>query len=233
MKERKLKKNFNSYSTNEQNHIPQSKLFLIICEGKNTETSYFKKFKSDNLKVVPIGVGRQSLELVEEAIIKRKEEARKLELKGETFDEVWCVFDVDPNPKNTTQIKDFNAALGLAKKNGFKVAYSNQAFEYWLILHFEDHQGGKMHRSIYNDKINAYLKPLNSVFDGKGSKQISDDFFEIMLELDPKTKKSRQEMAIARAEHILNFHRQNQNLPYQAESSTTVHQLVALLAQNF
>ncbi|MGN6417310.1 MAG: RloB domain-containing protein [Pseudobacter sp.] len=36
--------------------------------------------------------------------------------------------------------------------NNIQIAYSNQAFEYWLILHFEDHQGGKIDRNDYHKK---------------------------------------------------------------------------------
>ncbi|MBF9019024.1 MULTISPECIES: RloB family protein [unclassified Oceanispirochaeta] len=49
---------------------------------------------------------------------------------------------------------DFNTAITNAESYGFKVAYSNQAFEYWLILHFNDHQGGSIHRDSYNSIIN-------------------------------------------------------------------------------
>lgn len=41
---------------------------------------------------------------------------------------------------------DFNNAIQIAEANNFGVAYSNQAFEYWIILHFNDHQGGGLDR---------------------------------------------------------------------------------------
>ncbi len=124
--------------------------FLIVCEGKNTEPSYFEQFKLSTAVITVVGEGYNTLSLVKEA--KRLSEKKK----GEKYDQVWCVFDKDDFPAN-----NFNQAIALSEKLGFKVAYSNQAFEYWLILHFEAHQGGAMHRDSYCAKLNSYLKAFN------------------------------------------------------------------------
>ena len=55
---------------------------------------------------------------------------------GRTFDQYWIVFDKDDNSD-----KDFNDAIKLAQKSGFHVAYSNQAFEYWFVLHYKQYEG--------------------------------------------------------------------------------------------
>ena len=44
--------------------------------------------------------------------------------------------------KDDFSANDFNNAITIAESNNLGVAYSNQAFEYWIILHFDDHQGG-------------------------------------------------------------------------------------------
>jgi hypothetical protein len=51
-----------------------------------------------------------------------------------SYDEVWCVLDRDSFP-----IENFNNALELAKNNNIAVAYSNEAFEIWYLLHFHYH----------------------------------------------------------------------------------------------
>ena len=94
---------------------------------------------------------------------------------GYNYDQVWCVFG-----KDDFNDVDFNNAIEIAKSNNFGVAYSNQAFEYWLILHFDDHQGGGMHRKDYADKIDTLLKPFNLSYDGKNSKVIGEEFFELL-----------------------------------------------------
>lgn len=130
-----------------------------------------------------------------------------------------CVFD-----KDDFKDIDFNNAIKIAKANSYEVAYSNQAFEYWIILHFDDHQGGGMHRNDYNDKINTLIKPHNIFYDGKNSKLISEDFFNLLDGIDENTEKERKLLAIERAKR--NFNRNNHDTPAKAESSTTVFRLV-------
>ncbi|MBI9066564.1 MAG: RloB domain-containing protein [Salinivirgaceae bacterium] len=141
---------------------------------------------------------------------------------------MWCVFDADPKPDNPKQLENFNNAILLAKKLKFRIAYSNQAFEYWLILHFEDHQGGAIQRSVYGDKINSYIHKLGIHYDYEGSKKIEQDFFNLLDEIvyvDRDGEKfSRCDIAIKRAEKIYN--RLDHANPGAEESSTTVFKLV-------
>jgi hypothetical protein len=41
---------------------------LIVCEGKNTEPSYFNHFRLTSAKVVPVGLGFNTISLVNRAI---------------------------------------------------------------------------------------------------------------------------------------------------------------------
>jgi len=49
------------------------------------------------------------------------------------FDEVWCVFDVDDFQA------DIEKALVMARRAKISLAISNPCFEFWLLLHFQDH----------------------------------------------------------------------------------------------
>lgn len=186
---------------------------LIVCEGQNTEPSYFNQFKLSTATVKAIGEGYNTITLVDRALILSQEK---------DFDQIWCVFDKDDFSDN-----DFNNAIAMAEANEFGVAYSNQAFEYWLILHFDDHQGNGMHRNDYHKKINSLLKPYNFTYDGSGSKIITEDIFEILSGFDPKTGKKRILLAIERAER--NYENFKHLTPSAAESSTTVFRLVSEL----
>lgn len=135
------------------------------------------------------------------------------------YEQVWCVFD-----KDNFKANDFNSAINLAESNGFKVAYSNQAFEYWLLLHFEDHQGGAMSRQDYDDKINSYINPMGISYDGKGNKIVTREFFELLEGIIPETKVIRRDIAIKRAKR--NYDRFNHSSPATEESSTKVFELV-------
>ncbi|HMQ46643.1 MAG TPA: RloB family protein [Saprospiraceae bacterium] len=201
LNDRRKEKNYNSEGKGKIKRKEPS--FLIVCGGVNTEPSYFGGFRFE-----AFGFGCDARSVVTEA----EKKARK-----EEYDQIWCVFDKDDDPH-------FNEAIKEAEKKGFKVAYSNQAFEYWIILHFDDHQGGPMHRDQYHDKVNQLLKPYNVAYDGKGSKKISDQLFELLDSRDEKTGKERIRLAIERAKRIYN--RYDHTNPSAEESSTTVFELV-------
>lgn len=110
--------------------IAKKKSFLIICEGKNTEPEYFKSFPVVTATIETIGKGASKTALVNKAM----EEARKTKYKGY---EVWCVFDLDIKYDDATIKTDFDEAIELAKQQGFHVAYSNDAFELWFVLHYK------------------------------------------------------------------------------------------------
>jgi len=185
-------------------------VILIVCEGKNTEPSYFRQFRLTSATIKVLGEGYNTIGVVKQAIdlaAKRK------------YDKVWVVFDKDDhNPSN------FNNAITMAKANGFGVAYSNQAFEYWLILHFNDHQGGKLNRSDYERIINGYIQPLGAYYEGDGNKLISTEFFNILDANDPVTGTPRVKLALTRAKKI--DKRLDHQSPAIEESSTTVFKLV-------
>ncbi len=199
--------------------LEEKPTILIYCEGKNTEPSYFNKFRLTTLTIDSFGEGRNTLSLVEKA--------KKLS-EEKNYDQVWCVFDADPKQDNPKQLENFNNAIRLAGKLKFGVAYSNQAFEYWLILHFEDHQGGAIDRSSYGDKINSYINKLGTHYDYAGSKIIEQDFFNLFDTIvytdRDGIKFSRCDIAIKRAEKIYN--RLDHINPGAEESSTTVFKLV-------
>ena len=123
---------------------------------------------------------------------------------------------------NTPQ--NFNAAIELAESRNFGVAYSNQAFEYWLILHFEDHQGGPRQRSDYNAKLNGYINPLGAHYDGGTNKRVEPELFALLNCTDPKTGNTRISQAIQSARR--NYNKFDHRSPALEESSTTVFRLV-------
>ena len=98
--------------------------FLIVCEGEKTEPDYFKSFRMTAATIRAVGQAMNTMTLVNRAICIREADKKR----KKTYDQCWVVFDKDDFPS-----KDFNQAIKLAEKNGFNVAYSNQAFEYWFL----------------------------------------------------------------------------------------------------
>ena len=178
--------------------------FLIVCEGEVTEPEYFNSFRLTSANVKAIGKGMNTISLVKEAIAIRDIEKRR----NRNYDQCWVVFDKDDFADS-----DFNVAIQMAQANGFHVAYSNQAFEFWFLLHFNLYQGA-IHR-------NRYAEMLTHLLGFKYGKTKGDSVrvFNVIY--------SRTRMAIDNAKNVLKaFDGGN---PAKEESSTTVHQLVEQL----
>ncbi|MCK9301063.1 MAG: RloB family protein [Bacteroidales bacterium] len=187
----------------------------MVCEGKNTEPSYFSNFRLSSVKVIAIGEGKNTVSLV----------VRACELAGEnTYEQTWCVFD-----KDDFSNENFNKAIEIANSNGISVAYSNQAFEYWILLHLNDHQGGKMHRSLYEKKINSKLKSFGLCYNKDRHKQITEQLFEFLIGYNHNNQR-RVDLAITRAKR--NYNQFDHTNPAQEESSTTVFKLVEELLKH-
>lgn len=169
--------------------------FLIVCEGERTEPNYFRAFRvaGDIRKIDVQGRGYNTLSLVNWAI----------ELSAEqSYDQVWCVFDRDSFP-----VEAFNAALALAQKQGFHVAYSNEAFELWYLLHFHFYHTG-ISRHSYCQKLSIFLH--------REYKKNDPRIYQDLL--------GRQGDAIHNARNLLAEY--NPPNPAQDNPSTTVFRLV-------
>jgi hypothetical protein len=189
---------------------------LIVCEGKNTEKSYFDAFKkmlrlaSVTIEIIPAPVGIKPRGTDPKTIVNKAKKLRDLEKKTkEPFTQVWCVFDHDPSPESPKKSENFNNFVAKARSLGFGVAYSNQGFEYWLLLHFEHHLGEPMHRDLYADKINLHLAPHRLKYDK--DKIVTSEFFEVLQAIDAGTGKMRQTLATERAKKILERRKPHQS----------------------
>ena len=202
---RKHKRNEGTKSTKPAN-------YLIVTEGTETEVNYFENISriieerfSNSIIVEKIelkvqGTARSTKVLVNEAIKKRS-------LK--TYSEVWVVFDKDEN-------KDFDEAISFAKKEGLNVAWSNECFELWILLHFQDLKSA-IHRDGYTTILNTHFKNKN-INNGKYDKNIYD-IFDITF---PYVN-----AAIKRSNSLLEYHKSNNVFsPDKMNPATKVQDLV-------
>ena len=139
------------------------------------------------------GIGANTSSLVQEAINLRNKE---------TYDQVWCVFDRDSFPAD-----NFNSALALAAANDISVAYSNEAFELWYLLHFHYYQTGITRAS--------YIEKLSKLLQFKYEKN-SEHMYDLL--------ESKQPTAIRNAEKLLKEY--SEFTPEKNNPSTTVHLLI-------
>lgn len=121
--------------------------FLIVCEGQRTEPLYFESFRTPT-RILRIEHGNSDpVRLVNRAIDARD----RATADGDPFDRVWCVFDRDNVPPQR-----FTEALRLVRRERLQAAYSNPAFELWLLLHFEECAGCLSPRD-YSDRLSRHL----------------------------------------------------------------------------
>lgn len=110
---------------------------LIVTEGTETETQYFKGLarivRATGVDVVGldvVGVGRDPATVVEVAA-ERSGRIRSRGPSGDKYDQVWCVVDVDTH---TT----LEQAVRAAAASNISMAVTNPCFELWLLWHFQD-----------------------------------------------------------------------------------------------
>jgi hypothetical protein len=177
---------------------PIKKRILIVCEGERTEPNYLSCFRVSSAVIKIVGTGYNTVSLVQSAI-KMRNKANK---KDTRFQEVWCVFDRDSFPA-----VNFNNALILAGKDKINVAYSNEAFEIWYLLHFDYIDAG-LSRQQYSQMLTDRL--------GYPYRKNSTDIYDQLLD--------KQDDAIRNAEKLLQqYYPPN---PLNNNPSTTVHLLV-------
>ena len=115
-----------------------------MCCGE-TEETYFKHYKNkheNELRNISIKVAAHKksdpMAVVGAALMQKSD-----------YNEVWAVFDRD-------DFLDFDEAILYAQNNKVNCAFSNEAIEYWFLLHFEN-TTGMMSRRTLNLKLNGIL----------------------------------------------------------------------------
>lgn len=185
--------------------------FYILTNGEQTEKNYFELLKAKHsiYEVKIEFVNADPLGLVEYAIRNFKD-----------ANQVWCVFDIDNSYRDNRLVP----ALKKAEDSGIKIAYSNMAFEVWLISHFERCEK-ELQVKDCPAILNKYLKD-KSVTYSKSDKELLKEHFI------PLYKDAVQNAKIVYQTRVKNFRKvcPNERLPiWNWNSSTDVFKLVEAL----
>ncbi|MEV7969504.1 RloB family protein [Sphaerisporangium sp. NPDC088356] len=133
--------------------VAERRSILIFTEGKKTEPIYLQhwyRLHRDRAIVVIDEFHGGPLQLVETACARKQADLReKKRGRGDTFDEYWCVFDVDEH-------HNLDQAVELAFKGGISIAVSNPCIELWFMIHFKDQWAG-LHRHDAQDRAEELL----------------------------------------------------------------------------
>lgn len=197
-------------------------LFLIVCEDEKTEPYYFNQFIScfpeETVFLRAVGTGSSSLGVVERSEVERNILANE---SNKIVDEVWVVFDKDDAEKSQGNTERFIQAFKKAKELNHKVAYSNEVFELWLLLHISGVDAAK---EIPREEIYGLL-------DSVGKSYLPEFEYEHGNTniVDLVLRFGDEDRAIERAGAI--FKLKDGIQPIHANPSTTVHILVKRLRE--
>lgn len=199
---------------------PKANSYLIVTEGERTEVFYLKGLQKQILKqiggqvdVVEIpridiyGEGSSTKRLIE--LTEQRVKSAKI-----LYQNIWVVFDKD-------DFADFDCAVQEGKEKGYKIAWSNQSFEYWLYLHFY-YSDAALHRDDWSRKLDEIFQEYH-LGDGKYRKNY-ENIYELADRFDgvnTAIKNAKRRMA--------GFH--SSCKPSEYDPGTTVYQLVGELKQ--
>ena len=127
-----------------QNQLNAREIFYIITNGEETERNYFsllKTYKSVyDVKIIPRNADPKGLVDFAKALV------------GEA-NQVWVVFDVDNSYSDGRLVP----AINEAERTGVHYAFSNVAFEVWLISHYKQLSKSMTEKQLEDD-LNDYIK---------------------------------------------------------------------------
>jgi hypothetical protein len=202
--------------------IRKYKMFiLIVCEDTKTEPAYFESFQKlfpkETVFLRTVGTGKDPLGVVEQTI-KERQQLKEDTLKN--VDQVWSVFDIDDANENETKRSKFQSALTQAKAENIHLAYSNEVFELWLLLHLTDisNENPISRQNIYEELQNQ-IRKYKEYENYEYNNYKIDPLFLSMIE-----QTGDEKQAIIRAGYLEKAHQGKE--PLLANPSTKVHLLV-------
>lgn len=195
---------------------PQANSFLIVTEGERTEPLYFKGIQ----KLIKDKIGGM-VEVVEAPVIDIHGEGCATGTLVETaerivkeakimYQNIWVVFDKD-------DFEDFDQAIKDGIDKGYKIAWSNQAFEYWLYLHF-CYSDSALHRDVWNKKLDDIFAQYR-LGDGTYQKNY-EDIYNMVDSFDGVST------AIKHAKRRMDAFRDGIDKPSEYDPGTMVYELV-------
>ena len=194
------------------NKRPRKRSLLIQCEGV-TEANYLDGLRREQdwterfAVTIKEGKGGDANATVRAAQIERDKQHRR----GEDYDEVWCVLDVE----DVSRAAILKAAIMEAKQKKITLFLSNPSFEVWILAHFE-----RTSRHFADGKsVETYLKQKhwNTKFSQEYNKS-DDRIFDKLAPMLPA--------ALQNAEQVLEKIHPSPDCA-DSNSSTEIYRLIA------
>lgn len=195
---------------------PKANSYLIVTEGERTEPLYLMGMR----KLIEEKIGGK-VEIIEVPVIdicgKGSSTGKLIEITEQIvkdakimYQNIWVVFDKD-------DFKDFDQAIKDGIEKGYKIAWSNQSFEYWLYLHF-NYSDSALHRDEWNKKLDQIFKELN-LGEGRYRKNYEDIYNIVNVD-------DRVDLAIKNAKRRMSGFDERRCKPSAYDPGTMVYKLV-------
>jgi hypothetical protein len=216
--------------------------FIIFCEDTVSEVDYFGSFQTEKIKINTIRGQKQGVGNVLRAINHCE--------KNDLFDEdtitdkrlyVWCVYDRDIQAGNgSLNDTDFDESIKMAESKGINVAWSNDCFEIWILLHFDapdesfiknhDHRDKCYDRltEIFSNIINSNPNLIGTNDSGNLSYKGGLKSNRLFSKVVKPAIKPHTNMAIERAKSLYAMH-DDEAKPHLKIPCTKIYELVELL----
>ncbi|SDF60993.1 RloB family protein [Chitinophaga filiformis] len=226
-------------------------LYIIFCEDAVSEPVYFRSFQNDNLKINAIPNQRKGKLNLEATVTQCKKDGliefaeNGYRIKDDRTENIWCVYDRDFEHADLAMVQPakntaWDLAIQTASTAGLKLAWSNDAFELWILLHFEEIAPGQpVHRDYIYERLTEIFKaiqPRDAALDAiikhpkfgyKDSFKHLNAFYTHILPL----LKGKTNEALHRAATLAAYHNGNTTF-YERNPCTLVHTLVTELLAN-
>ncbi len=218
-------------------------VFIIFCEDGAVEPAYLNSFRSSSVQISCIpNAGQHHQNVVNATNYLRKNGMLEVVdgkevLKFSADTQVWCMFDRDKDAaKDDGKDTAFNDSISNAQARGIGVAWSNDNFELWILLHFatlDVVDGAFRHREAYYERLEDVLRshyaahsPLGQkvhspMFTYRQSIKSGTQFVKILLPL----LEGKMWQAMERAAALEHHHNDASKTPHLKVPCTMVHHL--------
>ncbi len=188
---------------------------LVVGDGAQTEPNYFRRLRDeqvvrDRYAVVVRGAKARTPHNAVKTALNEIEKDRQ---RGQRFDRVWCVLDVETAGENP----GLEDAIALARQHRIDVALSNPSFEVWLLAHFERTSASFRGCQEVIARLNKHWRIVS-----KADYQKNDDRIYQRIAC-------RTQTAVSNARQVREYDFRHENDTRNCNSSTEVYQLVQFL----
>lgn len=189
----------------------QKKHILIALEDTKSSRYYVKDLLKDK-GIIPHIAFAKHIGTDPKSVLKAINQFEK-ENPDIKYEKAWLVIDKDSFSKD-----NFKGTLETARQKEICVAYSNECYELWLLLHFKDVTSYKTREEI-RQELNAEFKRNFNLKYEKSEKHV----YGMLID--------KQENAIKRAKKLIeNIIKIDANLdPYNNNPSTKIYLLIECL----